>query len=45
MESKNEANTYLETYSLDNQIKTFSLIELEKLNKDDEICLYDICAY
>lgn len=45
MESKNEANTYLETYSLDNQIKTFSLIELEKLNKEDEISLYDICAY
>lgn len=43
MEAKNEVNTYLEDY--DNQIKTFSLIGLDKVDESTSISLYDICAY
>lgn len=45
MSYKNEYNSYLVDKNLNNQIKTFSLISLEKVEKDEDINLYDIYAY
>ena len=45
MSYKNKDNTYLEENNLNNQIKTFSLVKLEKLSSDSEISIYDVCAY
>lgn len=46
MSYKNEANTYLKENKLDNQLKTFSLIGLNKIeDATKEVKLYDICAY
>ncbi len=45
MSYKNEYNSYLVDKNLNNQIKTFSLISLEKVEKDEDIKLYDIYAY
>ncbi len=44
MEEKNERNTYLTEHSLDNQITTYSLIAIEKVEQE-EIKLYDIVAF
>lgn len=45
MATKLESNTYLEENNLNNQIKTFSLIGLNKIDEFTTLSLYDICAY
>ena len=45
MATKNEENTYLSKNSLDNQIKQFSLIGLDKVKDPSEIEVYGIYAY
>lgn len=44
MESKNESNEYLFTNDLNNQIKQYSLIQLDEVNKDN-MNVYDIYAF
>ena len=45
METVNESNTYIQENNLTNQIKTYSLIGIEKVSSDEKIELYDILAY
>lgn len=45
MSYKNERNTYLEENDINNQLKTFTLIGLNKVNENTTLSLYDICAY
>ena len=45
MATKNEENTYLTMNSLDNQIKQFSLIELDKVEDTSNLKVYGIYAY
>lgn len=45
MEEARESNTYLASNKLTNQISTFSLIGLEKIESEDDIKLYDIVSY
>ena len=45
METVNESNTYIQENNLTNQIETYSLIGIEKVDSDEEIELYDILAY
>ena len=45
MEEKNESNEYLITNSLNNQIKQFSLIGLNKVNDTSSIKIYGIYGY
>ncbi|MCI7601984.1 MAG: hypothetical protein MSS77_02465 [Mollicutes bacterium] len=45
MSYKNERNTYLEENDINNQLKTFTLIGLNKVNENTALSLYDICAY
>ena len=45
MDSKNESNEYLVTNSLDNQIKQFSLIGLNKVKDSYSIKMYGIYGY
>lgn len=51
MSKKNTSNEYLfnddlnKQYKLDNQIDTFDLIQLEKVNSASDIKLYDVVAY
>ncbi len=45
MSYKNEENSYLKDMNLNDQIKTYSLISLEKVNNNDNIKLFDIYAY
>ena len=45
MATKNEENTYLTTNSLDNQIKQFSLIGLDKVEDSSNLKVYGIYAY
>ena len=45
MATKNEENTYLTMNSLDNQIKQFSLIGLDKVKDPSEVEVYGIYAY
>ena len=40
-----EKNEYLAANGLKNQIPLYSLIELDKLEEEDEIQLYDVCVY
>lgn len=45
MATKHENNKYLDELHLDNQIKTFSLITLDKVEDPNSLGLYDIAAY
>ena len=45
MEYKNKANSYLVENGLDDQIKTFDLIVLRELPKEEDLELYDIVVY
>lgn len=45
MEERNPANTYLDTYDLNDQIKTYDIIEIKKYNSQDDIKLYDVVAF
>lgn len=45
METVNESNTYIQENNLTNQIETYSLIGIEKVDSDEKIELYDILAY
>ena len=45
MSYKNKENSYLKDMNLNDQIKTYSLISLEKVNNNDNIKLFDIYAY
>ncbi len=44
MSEKNEANTYLKTYGLDDQLQTYDMIVVRKV-KQTELSRYDIVAY
>lgn len=45
MSMKNEANDYLITKNLNNQLNTYDIIFLEKVNNASDLKLYDIVAY
>lgn len=45
MEEARDSNTYLAANNLTNQISTFSLIGLDKVDSEDDIELYDIVGY
>lgn len=45
MEERNSANTYLDTYDLNNQINTYDMIEICKYNSQSEIKPYDVVAF
>lgn len=45
METKHEDNIYLVENNLNNQIKTFDLIVLHQLPKEEDLKLYDIVVY
>lgn len=45
MSQKNSANTYLETYHLNNQFNTYDIIGIEKYGSQDEVKLYDIVSF
>ena len=45
METKHKENTYLEVNNLNDQIKTFDLIVLHQLPKEEDLKLYDIVVY
>lgn len=44
MSEKNEANTYLEINHLDNQLQTYDMVVMKKVD-ESEISLYDIIAF
>ena len=45
MSERNPANTYLETYHLDNQFNTYDIIGIEKYDSQDDIKLYDVVSF
>lgn len=45
MECRNEKNEYLDEYNLDDQILQYSLVGVEKIEKEEDLKLYDIVAY
>ena len=45
METKNEKNTYLVANNLNNQIKTFDIIQTQSLPNEMDLKLYDIVVY
>lgn len=45
MSKKNSANTYLQTYDLNNQINTYDIIGISKYNNSNQVRLYDVVAF
>lgn len=45
MSQRNEANTYLDTYNLNNQFDTYDIIGISKYNSQSEVKLYDVVAF
>ncbi len=45
MEHINENNTYIKDNNLTDQIEQYSLIGINKVNREDELKLFDVCAY
>ena len=45
MSYKNEANTYLFTYDLNNQFDTYDIIGITKYKSIEDVKLYDVVAY
>lgn len=45
MSKRNEANTYLDTYNLNNQFDTYDVIGITKYNSQSEVKLFDVVAF
>ncbi|MGM9813797.1 MAG: signal peptidase I [Candidatus Enteromonas sp.] len=45
MEKRNPKNDYLDTYDLNNQIRTYSLIQVQEYRVEADIALYDVIAF
>ena len=45
MSKRNEANTYLDTYNLNNQFDTYDIIGITRYNNQSEVNLYDVVAF
>lgn len=45
MEERNSANTYLDTYDLNNQINTYDMIEITRYENQSQVKLYDVVAF
>lgn len=45
MEKRNEENTYLDEFNLNNQISTYDIIGLKKYESVNEVKLYDVIAF
>ena len=45
MSERHADNTYLDTYSLDNQFNTYDIIILNKVNSSSELKQYDVIAF
>ena len=45
MSVKQETNSYLFTYNLNNQFQTYDLITVSKIKKSSQLRLYDVIAY
>ena len=45
MSKRNEANTYLDYYNLNNQFNTYDVIGISKYEKQSDIQLYDVVAF
>ena len=45
MSKRNEVNTYLDEYHLNNQFNTYDIINIRKYNKQEDVKLYDVIAF
>ena len=45
MSTKNEVNSYLDVYNLNNQIQTYDIVQIRKYRSQDDIKLYDVVAF
>ena len=45
MSRRNTANGYLDTNGLDNQLDTYDMILVERVESDEELSLYDVIAF
>lgn len=45
MSERNSANTYLDTYHLDNQFDTYDIIGIQKYESQDDVKLYDVVSF
>lgn len=45
MSERNERNTYLDEYNLNNQFNTYDIIGISKYDNESQVKLYDVVAY